>query len=318
MRVPRLVLLLCVAALACEGRPLASTALIRDPALAAASGEWTEPVHLGPAVNSPYRELAPTLSMDGMALYFNSDRPTDGVDRDPRLNLAFDIYVSRRACRECPWGTAQNLGMPVNGPRTVDNDGAPALSHDGHLLFWSSNREGSVGGEDIWMSRRADPNDDLGWGEPVNLGPFVNSAAHESGPSYVAAAPGGHAQLYFGRQGTNWVVTISRKGEALGPAVPLPVLDGWGSPSVSVDGREMMLWSSQKGGLGGTDVFVSTRQNPTAQWSEPVNLGPPVNTAGGELESAISFDGRTLVFSGTETRGTSMGRQDIWLSTRRW
>jgi hypothetical protein len=251
------------------------------------------------------------------ALYFNSDRPTDGVDRDPRLNLPFDIYVSRRACLECPWEPAQNLGAPVNGPRAVDNDGAAALSHDGRLLFWSSNREGSIGAsEDLWMTWRANPGDDSGWGEPVNLGPHVNTAAHESGPSYVVAAPCGHAQLYFGRGQEVMVVTISREGEALAPAVPVAGVARWGSPSVRLDGREMILWSSTKGGLGGADVFVSTRANPTAPWPEPVNIGPPVNTAGGELEAAISYDGQSLVFSGTETRGFSLGRQDIWMALR--
>jgi len=48
-----------------------------------------------------------------------------------------------------------------------------------------------------------------------------------------------------------------------------------------------------------------------------VNLGAPVNTAGGELEAAISLDGNTLVFSGTMTRGGSLGCQDIWISIRK-
>lgn len=310
-------LLLLLTAIACEDAPTFPMDASRGPALSMASGAWSEPVHLGEPVNSRYRELAPTLSMDGLALYFNSDRPTDGVDRDPRLNLPFDIYVSRRACLECPWEPARNLGSPVNGPRAADNDGAAALSHDGHLLFWSSNREGSAGGsEDIWMARREDPSDDFGWGEPVNLGPLVNTALHESGPTYVVAEPGGHATLYFGRGANVWMVSISRAGVPLGEAVPVPLLGGYASPSVRLDGREMVLWSSSKGGLGQADVFVSTRANPTAPWSEPANIGAPVNTAGGELEAAISFDGMTLVFSGTETRGFSLGRQDIWMAVR--
>lgn len=141
---------------------------------------WSEPVWLGAVVNSPFAELKPALSRDGLSLYFGSNRP-DGF-------RFFDIWVSQRACRDCPWGPPVNLGPPINGP---DNGGQPSLSKDGHLLFFSSNRDGGFGGEDIWMSRRANPKDDFGWGPPVNLGPEVNTPANENGPSYVKVAEGG-------------------------------------------------------------------------------------------------------------------------------
>jgi hypothetical protein len=313
--IPRIALLSCLAAaLACEGAPATSIAPPPPdaPAFAMASGEWSEPVHLGPEVNSPSQELAPSLSPDGLSLYFNSDRPAT-------TGAPFDLWVSRRECLDCPWGPARNLGSPVNGPEADDNDGTAALSHDGHLLFWSSNREGSVGGsEDLWMASRTNPNDDFAWGEPVNLGPLVNTDRQEAGPSYVAAAPGGPAHLYFHRDFEVWVVTISRDGTVLGPPVHLSHLGIAGSPSVRRDGLEMILWAGgERGGLGLADVWASTRRTPVEPWGEPVNLGPPVNTAGGELESSISFDGMTLVFSGTPARGGSLGRQDIWISTRR-
>jgi hypothetical protein len=74
--------------------------------------------------------------------------------------------------------------------------------------------------------------------------------------------------------------------------------------------------ASGRGGFGATDIWVSTRHNITDSWSPPVNLGAPVNTAGGELEAAISHDGSTLVFSGTMARGSSLGLQAIWIATR--
>ena len=278
-----------------------------SPAFDMASGEWEEPLHLGAEVNSSSRELAATLSPDNLSLYFNSDRP-GGLG-------SFDIYVSRRACLECPWEQARNLGEPINGP---DNGGNAALSHDGHLLFFLSDREGTFGGEDLWVSSRLDPNDDFAWGPPLNLGPLVNTEANEAGPSYVAAAPGGHAQLYFNRELENLVVMISRHGEVLGPPEPVDLGGEARSMSVRKDGRELVFWAGgSRGGLGGTDVWVSTRQNVTQSWGTPANLGGPVNTAGGELESAISLDGMTLLFSGTASRGSSLGLQDIWISNRR-
>ena len=301
-----------LAALAgCQGEAL--TALDLDssvpssPEFDMASGEWSEPIHLGPEVNSSSRELAATLSPDGLSLYFNSDRP-EGFG-------SFDIYVSRRACLECPWEQAQNIGEPINGP---DNGGNAALSHDGHLLFFLSDREGTFGKEDLWVSRRSNPNDDFGWGPPVNLGPFVNTEANEAGPSYVAAAPGGHAQLYFNRELENLVVMISRDGEVVGPPEPVDLEGEARSMSVRKDGRELVFWApASRGGLGAADVWVSRRRNITEPWGTPTNLGGPVNTAGGELESAISLDGMTLLFSGTASRGSSFGLQDIWISNRR-
>jgi hypothetical protein len=286
----------------------ASTALDAGsitPTFARDRGEWTVPVHLGPEVNSSSRELGAALSPDALSLYYNSDRP-EGLG-------SFDIYVSQRACLECPWEQALNLGSPINGP---DNGGTPALSHDGHLLFFSSNRDG-LGGLDLWVSRRKNPNDDFGWEAPVNLGPLVNSAADDGGPSYVVAAAGAHAELYFDRGPTTWVAPISRSGKVLAPAVQVDLGGEARSPSVRKDGRELVFWAgAARGGHGEADIWVSTRHNIGDSWSTPENLGAPVNTAGGELEAGISADGNTLVFSGTMTRGSSLGRQDIWITTR--
>lgn len=298
--------LVSVALIGCERE--ASTAIDAasfTPALASDAGEWTVPVHLGPEVNSPSRELGAAISPDGLSLYYNSDRP-GGLG-------SFDVYVSRRACLECPWEAAQNLGAPINGP---DNGGSVSLSHDGHLLFFLSTREPSFGGEDLWVSHRQNPNDDFGWETPVNLGPLVNSAVNDGSPSYVVATAGGHAELYFSRELTTWVAPISRRGEVLGPAVQVDLGGDARGPSVRRDGRELVFWASGRGGLGATDIWVSTRHNVTDSWSAPVNLGAPVNTAGGELDPGISADGKTLVFSGTMTRGSSLGLQDIWIATR--
>ena len=294
-----------LALIACEGE-LSTAVDARSISLAVAEerSEWSVPVHLGPEINSSSRELGAAISPDGLSLYFNSDRP-EGLG-------SFDIYVSRRACHECPWEPARNLGPPINGP---DNGGGASLSHDGHLLFFLSDR-GGFGGEDLWVSHRANPKDDFGWQQPVNLGPLVNTAGNEGSPS-VAMGSGAHAELFFSRELKTWVAPISRHGQVLAPAVPVDLGGDARSPSVRKDGRELVFWSgSSRPGVGGTDIWVSARHNVRDSWSTPVNLGAPVNTAGGELEAGISADGRTLVFSGTASRGSSLGFQDIWIATR--
>jgi len=72
-----------------------------------------------------------------------------------------------------------------------------ALSPDGHLLFFQSDRPGGLGLVDIWVSRRCRRNDDFGWQPAVNLGAGVNSAAGDNAPGYFENDDGGSPQLLF-------------------------------------------------------------------------------------------------------------------------
>src|SRR5712692_5439683 len=97
---------------------------------------WSEPVNLGPTINtSPYNDQQAALSKDGVSLYFASNRLEGPGD----ANLDQNIWVSERACADdsCPWGTPVSLGSTVN---SSVSDFAPALSRDGHRLFFASNR----------------------------------------------------------------------------------------------------------------------------------------------------------------------------------
>lgn len=277
--------------------------------------EWSEPVHLGAVVNSASSEIGAELSLDGLSLYFGSDRPggLGGVD----------IWVSRRACRECPWASPVNLGPNINSP---EPDGGAALSPDGRLLYFSSARAGGEGGDDIWVSRRSNKKDDFAWGPPVNLGPVVNTGDHETGPVAVrGSGEGGGYTLYFVRGATLagfdiYQVRVTRDGEALGEATPVAelnhptLLDG--DPVVRSDGRELLFWSTRPGGVGGADIWVATRPTVRDPWSTPQSLGLPVNTPGAELTPALSRDGRTLILSVGMNARPSLGRQDLWMSTR--
>lgn len=276
---------------------------------------WSEPVNLGPPINSPANEHIAALSRDELSLYFTSNR-TDL----PGFHGGMDLWVSRRDCRTCPWGTPVNLGPTIN---TARNDGGPSLSADGHLLFFNSNRDGTA---DIYMSRRSDPNDDLGWRAPMKLGPEVNTPDQpEQGAELVHAGDGATGHLYFNRGlipglGADiYVVPFSRSGEARGPAEPVEELNLPGvndaNPTVREDGREIFFWSfPREGEVGGGDLFVSTRSSAHDAWSAPENMGPTVNSAFADIAPRLSHDGRTLLF--WSNRPGSAGR-DIWMTTRR-
>lgn len=282
---------------------------LRAHATVLASSEWSAPVNLGATVNSSAGDQNATLSPDELSLYFVSTRP-GGLG-------STDLWVSERACEHCPWGTPLNLGAPLN---STFADAAPRLSADGHLLFFTSDRPGGRGSVDIYMSQRADPKDNFGWGGPVPLGTDVNTASSDAGPNYVQGADGA-ANLFFVRGAAItalYYAKITRNGETVGPAVLVPELSdpisGPGHPSVRTDGREIFFQSARAGGLGGFDLWTATRRSSNEPWSAPVNLGAPLNGASVDFQPSLSNDGRTLIFSSNRPGG--LGGQDLWISTR--
>src|SRR2546423_6371311 len=179
------VLSLTAIALATACRPDADQITSRPQAMSFAGSEWSAPVNLGPAVNSSSNEQNATLARDGLSLYFSSNRPGGSGP--------LDIWVSQRACTDpedaaCAWEAPVILGPVINGSGA---DFAPSLSIDGHLLFFSSVRPEGFGGPDIYLSHRADPNDDFGWEPAVNLGPDVNTTTADNAPMYLQSAEDG-------------------------------------------------------------------------------------------------------------------------------
>ncbi|MGH7662876.1 MAG: hypothetical protein ACRENI_01040 [Gemmatimonadaceae bacterium] len=272
-----------------------------------ASFEWSEPAWLGPVINSPTRELNPELAAGGLSLYFTSERE-GGIQ----------IYVSRRATGSCPWEAPVKLGPNINNG---DANFSAALSPDGRLLFFA---RGDHSGQDIYVSRREDPNEDFGWGPSVKLGPEVNTTDNESGPAFLQAGGG---EFYFNRGDRPdtkiWVIRMRHDGRTSGEARLVSELNHPvavnGAVTVRRDGRELIFWSGgaageRPGTVGLADLFVSTRQNVNEPWGEPRSLGRPVNHEGADLEATLSADGKTLVYSTARPGG--LGRQDLWMSVR--
>ena len=86
--------------------------------------------------------------------------------------------------------------------------------------------------------------------------------------------------------------------------------DTWESmPSVTADGKELYFVSNRPGGVGGYDIYKSFKDE-NGEWSEPINLGEPINTPGDEKSPFIHTDTRTLYFSSNGRPG--MGGYDIY------
>jgi Tol biopolymer transport system component len=276
------------------------------------SSDWSAPTHLPAPINSSARELGAELSPDGLSLYFGSDRAGS-------IAGTVDIWVSRRECEECPWGPA----TPIN-INSAKSDGGPSFSPDGHLLFFSSDRPGTLGGDDLWISYRERTDDDHSWSAPINLGAGINTADHESAPAYVPALLADGSNLYFTR-GANaaadiYRARIDRDGSVLEAGVPVTELNAAGQadaePAISHDGREIIFASTRAGGLGQNDLWVATRRSAHDDWSAPVNLGALINTRFADLTPGLSRNGRTLLWSAAAAGRPGLGLQDIWMATR--
>ncbi len=215
---------------------------------------WGPPVNLGPPVDSSYRESYPSVSADGLTLYFSDyfyrpDRP-GGVG-------GHDLWVATRPSRNDPWGEPTNLGAGVNSP--VDDE-APSLSHDGLTLIFSSERAGTRGWDDLWMCTRPTTQDP--WSQPVNLGPVVNSDFYEL---YGQLSPDG-LMLFFesdrpgGLGGYDiWVTRRKSHQDPWGPPAnvgpPINTVGEDGLGTLSADGKTLYFASDRPGGWGSFDMW---------------------------------------------------------------
>ncbi|MHC4191577.1 MAG: hypothetical protein ACYSUB_18170 [Planctomycetota bacterium] len=252
-------------------------------------------------MNSSADDGLPSISADGLSLFFMSNRPGGYGERD--------IWVTTRATTDDPWGEPVNLGSQVN--RSSGEWGA-SISSDGLLLYFCSWRSGGYGRSDVYVTTRETKDDP--WGTPMNLGPTVNSSANDECPSISAD----ELLLFFhsdrpGNVGEHdiWVTTRATKDDDwatpvnLGPPINTSAVE-WCS-NISADGRTLFFVSGRYGGYGRTDIWVTRRVTTDDDWGEPVNLGSNVNTSTFNYGVTVSADGSTLFF-----RTGPFDSGDIW------
>jgi hypothetical protein len=188
-------------------------------------------------------------------------------------------------------------------------------------MFFVSSRTGGFGGSDLWQSYRPDIHDDFGWQTPTNLGPNVNTAAAESGNGYFDN--GGSPQLFFGSDrlgppgSADLYVTNRQPDGSWGAATRIAELSSTGTdnrPTLRRDGLEIFFYSDRPGGVGGSDLWTSSRATVDAPWSTPVDLGATVNSTENELHPTLSADASTMIFGSTRAGG--FGGADLYMSTR--
>jgi Tol biopolymer transport system component len=251
---------------------------------------------------STENDWAPSRSSNNLTVYFSSNT------RTPRIG-DWDIWQATRPTTSATFGTPTNLGSPLNSSVL---DGYSQISFDGLSLVFQSERAGGHGGVDLYISSRANTSDMFG--TPVNLGANVNSAGYDGGPDVSVdgltlvfdSFRTGEGNIYMATRPT----TSAPFGTVINLGSTINTSANEYSPSLSRDGLTLFFASNRSGGLGGADIWMSTRSSIASTWGAPVNLGPNVNSPFQEDGADIAWDGSSLAFR--SDRANPGGRSNLY------
>ncbi len=256
------------------------------------------PKNLGSNINTSESEYFPSLSIDGKEFVF-----TRRVN-----NYNEDFYYSKLKPNG-EWGAAKPMEGEVNTPM---NEAAQNISQDGEwLVFTADGRRDGFGGFDLYISYKTPQ----GWSQAFNLGPNVNSDQWDSQPCLSPDK----RDLYFasrrfgGYGGSDiYVSHLQPNGkwgapENLGPDINSA--DDEQCPFIHADNQTLYFTSPHWQGYGDDDIFY-VRKGPDGKWSNPVNLGYPINTISREGTLFVAADGKTAYYA--SDKNDSKGGTDIY------
>ena len=265
------------------------------------------PINMGPNINSEWDEYLAALTADEMEFIFTVRSP-----RTEKTICAFcqteeDLYVSHK--KDGVWQPRYPIANPVN---TGYNEGAQAISPDGRYLFYTMcNTDFGYGSCDLYWSKRIGNR----WGRPRNMGAVVNSSFWESQPSigpdgktiyFASNRPGGYGGIDL------WKTEMLEEGVFskpvnLGPTINTRKDDT--APFIHPDGRTLYFASDGRPGMGGKDLYYAVFIDDNT-WSEPVNLGYPINTQADEINILINASGTIAYFASDKEGG--YGGMDLY------
>jgi outer membrane protein OmpA-like peptidoglycan-associated protein len=260
--------------------------------------------NLGKTVNSTFADYSPVLSADQQTMLFTSRRPgSTGGKLDDEGNYMEDIYMSMKT--NTGWTQAVGIGSPIN---TDANEATVGISPDGQtiLIYKDDNGDGNI------YTTMLDGDT---WTTPVKLNENINSKYWE--PSACMSADGN--TLYFvsnrpGGFGGRDLYTSKRSPEGdwskavnMGPTINTPFDED--APFIHPDGVTLSFSSNGHNTMGGFDVFTSLLSD-DGTWSEPLNVGYPINTTDDDIFYVLTPDNRKAYF--TSFREGGVGEKDIY------
>ena len=281
--------------------------LVKDPVRV-----WID--NMGGNVNSEYPEYGMIMTADASEIFFTSRRPsTTGGGKDPFINEYFeDVYTSRRKDNG-KWSKAENIGRPIN---TKGHDAAVALSPDGSRIIIYIDDKGNG---NLYESLR----DGDEWTKPEIFNKEISGPYHE--PSAWYSSDGQY--LYFvsdrprGGRGdaedkdifyAKWNAEKEKWLDV--KRLPENVNSTYDEDGIFLhpDGKTLYFSSKGHNSMGGYDVFKTVRQD-DGSWSDPENMGFPINTPDDDVFFVVAANGRHAYM--TSFREDGFGDKDLYKVT---
>jgi outer membrane protein OmpA-like peptidoglycan-associated protein/tetratricopeptide (TPR) repeat protein len=271
-------------------------------------------VNLDSPVNTRYDEYAPVISADGSKLAFTTRYPKNkgGSQNqhgftDPSGHWFEDIYIAHKVDNQ-RWSSPQNIDDNIN---TSNHDATVALSPDGQQLYFYKS-DGKK-----WGNLYTSELDGGKWQYPGKLPPIINTEYWEGSASvtpgrneiyFVSNRPGGEGgkDIYRAKRQPNGSWSAPQN---LGPTVNTPGDEE--SPFIHADKHTLYFSSEGHNSMGGFDVFMTCSDS--MGWSQPRNLGRPVNTPDDDLHFVLNGSGQTGYY--TSARQGGNGALDIYKVT---
>ena len=208
---------------------------------------WTTAKALSGNINSNNNEGALNISQDGQWLIFTGCNFQNGFG-------SCDLFISYLSADG--WSSPENMGPNFN---TEFWESAPSLSPDKRDLYFTSNRPGGYGGNDLYVSHRMENGR---WSLPENMGPLINTAGDESAPFIHAD----NSTLYFTSNGLPgyggddlFVIHKNSHGDWGTPenlGYPINTIENEGSLIVAADGKTAYYASDRSDSRGQLDLYA--------------------------------------------------------------
>ncbi|HEU4469660.1 MAG TPA: OmpA family protein [Flavisolibacter sp.] len=268
--------------------------------------------NLGININSDLPELRPTISADGNLLFFICENHPYNTKYNSIRNSQDIWYAERDSFGR--WGEAMHLEYPLN---TYHYNAVFWISPDNNrILIRNAFVDGDYYGNGVSMSYRLANG---GWSKP-NMLYIKNYNKYDRGRQNGAtmAHDGQTLLLYMteekgGYDNDIYVCFLEKDGtwtepKSLGKKINLPKYNEM-TPYLASDGVTMYFSSNRPGGLGDNDIWMTKRLDKTWQkWSDPVNLGSPINTEDWDAFFTLDAGGEYAYMS---TSLNSLGESDI-------
>lgn len=262
--------------------------------------------NLGFEVNSEFPELAPVITYDGRKIFFTRQGHPDNIGNEKKQDIWFTEKDAQGKFR-----APVNIGPPLNNRESNFLISVSPSGNEAYVGNIYESRTRSLKG----VSRTR--YDGKGWTDPLpaEFESFKNVSPYAA---YFIASDNRTMLLSLddekGYGNTDIMVSfLHTDGKWSSPANLGSVIntaDMESSPFLAADGKTLYFSTGGHPGFGASDIFYSVRLDDTwGNWSEPVNLGPGINTPGWEGYFTIPAQGNIGYFVSSTN---SIGAEDIF------